>query len=345
MFAVSPIMLSTTFILLAMNNIFGQIEFRVKRDEKILSIGIYLGVAALFYFPAMLFGVLGLIGLALFSATLIRRYILIIYGLALPFILIVTYYFIVGNTYNSLRIFLSSWIEQNTSKMDGVSIAVFCATPILFLALAVFRVLKGARFSNYQARIAQMMLFWIAGSFVLMIKPIVGLSDLILFVPPVAYFITQYFTLSRKKVLSEISFLIFIFLTSGLSYLAFFEHSTVSEYVSYEPLKIQKNRYDNITRGQKLWVIGDDLGLYKSSSVASKFYSLATYNELFAKGENNKEVISLVYQDLIENEPSIIIDLHGVLPKLISAMPRINSEYERLEKGVYLKKSFELINP
>jgi len=54
-FTVSPVMLGITFILLAMNNVFGQIEVRAKRDEKLLSTGIYLGLAALFHFPFFVF--------------------------------------------------------------------------------------------------------------------------------------------------------------------------------------------------------------------------------------------------------------------------------------------------
>jgi len=50
-FSFSPVLLGITFLLLALNNIFSQIEFRAKRDERILNTGFYLGIAALFHFP------------------------------------------------------------------------------------------------------------------------------------------------------------------------------------------------------------------------------------------------------------------------------------------------------
>lgn len=342
MFTVSPIMLSVTFILLAMNNIFGQVEFRAKRDEKILNIGIYLGVAALFYFPAILFGLIAILGLALFSATIFRRYILILYGLALPFLLIGAYYFFVGNTAISLNIFFSSWFGGASYRLDRISIIVLCAIPLFYLMRSIIRIIRGTRFSNYQARIAQMMLFWLVLSLFLLFGPTAGLSDLIVFVPPMAYFITHLFVLSKKKVMSEVNFLIFLSTIIGLSYAAFFNHTMVSKYVSYEPLAIINSRYDNLLNGQKVWVIGDDLQLYKNSTVASKFYSWETYSKLLLGDENNDYKTALVYDDLTKNAPSIIIDKHGVMTSLLMKMPSINSQYERLEKGVYIRKGFKL---
>lgn len=342
MFAVSPIMLSVTFILLAMNNIFGQIEFRAKRDEKILNIGIYLGVSALFYFPSILFGLIAILGLAIFSATIFRRYLLIVYGLSLPFILFGTYYFFTGNAINSLKIFFNSWFVGVVYRMDMGAIIVLCTIPLFYLMCSIFRIFQGTRFSNYQVRIVQIMLFWLVLSLLLLLRPTSGLSDLIVFVPPSAYFITHFFTLSRKKMLSEVSLLIFMATIIGLSYAVFFKNGRVTKYVSYDPLIIQNSRYDNLLRNQKVWVIGDDLQFYKNSKVASRFYSWETYSHLMIDVEDNDYLTSLVYEDLTKNAPSIIIDQHGVMTSLLTKMSGINCQYEMLEKGVYVRKGFRM---
>jgi len=76
----SPMLMGTTFVLLALNNVISQIEFRAKRDEKLLNIGFYLGIAALFHFPLIVLGPIMVAVLLLFSATITRRFFLIIYG-------------------------------------------------------------------------------------------------------------------------------------------------------------------------------------------------------------------------------------------------------------------------
>ncbi len=345
MFAISPIMISSTFILLAMNNIFGQVEFRAKRDEKILSIGIYLGIASLFYFPAILFGLISVIGLMLFSSTILRRYLLIVFGLVLPFLLIGSYYFFIDNTSDALSVFFSSWFEEVGYRLDKITILALCAIPVIFLVLAIFRVLQGSRFSNYQARIAQMMILWMALSSLLLINPISGVSSLIILVPPVAYFITNLFILARRKVLSSITFFFFITSIVALSYATYFEYWGISKYISYDPIAIQKSRYDNLLRGQRIWVIGDDLSLYKNSTLASKFYSWETYGDLLLEEKVGANQITLVYKDLVDNAPDVIIDPYEVISQFFEVMPLIDKQYEVLEKGVYVRKGYEFKTP
>ena len=47
----SPIQLGMTFILLAFSELLSHVEFRAKRDEQIMSIGLMVGLASLFYLP------------------------------------------------------------------------------------------------------------------------------------------------------------------------------------------------------------------------------------------------------------------------------------------------------
>ena len=51
----SPELLASTVLLLALNNLFKEIEFRIQRDEIILNLGVFLGVATLFIFSYVVF--------------------------------------------------------------------------------------------------------------------------------------------------------------------------------------------------------------------------------------------------------------------------------------------------
>ena len=51
----SPELLGSTVLLLALNNLFKEIEFRIEKDEIILNLGVYLGVATLLIFSYAIF--------------------------------------------------------------------------------------------------------------------------------------------------------------------------------------------------------------------------------------------------------------------------------------------------
>ena len=51
----SPLLIGLTFFILSLNNIFGQIQIRAKRDEKIMIIGIYMGLATMCHFAYLIF--------------------------------------------------------------------------------------------------------------------------------------------------------------------------------------------------------------------------------------------------------------------------------------------------
>ena len=82
----SPVLMSLTFLLLSLNNIFKRIDKQTK-DEFFLNTGIFLGLATLFYLPSLFFLPALMLSLLLFTASLFRRYILLLYGFMIPVVL------------------------------------------------------------------------------------------------------------------------------------------------------------------------------------------------------------------------------------------------------------------
>ena len=70
----SPVQIGMTFILLTFSKLLSHVEFRAKRDEQIMSIGLLIGIAVLFYLPFIIFLPIVLIILLVFTNTLKRRY-------------------------------------------------------------------------------------------------------------------------------------------------------------------------------------------------------------------------------------------------------------------------------
>ena len=53
--ATTPELLASTLLLLALNNLFKEIEFRIDRDSIILNLGVFIGLASLFIFSYIIF--------------------------------------------------------------------------------------------------------------------------------------------------------------------------------------------------------------------------------------------------------------------------------------------------
>jgi len=94
MLSLSRELLASTFLLLALNNIFKEIEFKVQRDEIVFNIGFFLGIASLLIFSYTIFLIGSLVILLAFARITLRKSLLLIFGFTFPHLaLICVYYF------------------------------------------------------------------------------------------------------------------------------------------------------------------------------------------------------------------------------------------------------------
>src|SRR5882762_7425544 len=93
MLSLSRELLASTFLLLALNNIFKEIEFRVQRDEIIFNIGIYIGISSLLVFSYSVFLLGAIVILSLFARISIRKTLLLTFGFSFPHIALACLYY------------------------------------------------------------------------------------------------------------------------------------------------------------------------------------------------------------------------------------------------------------
>ena len=75
--------LGSTFLLLALNNLFREIEFKTPRDETIHNLGLFISLATLCVFSYVVFFVGAAILLLMFTRVEVRRFLLFIVGFLL----------------------------------------------------------------------------------------------------------------------------------------------------------------------------------------------------------------------------------------------------------------------
>src|SRR5688500_5311784 len=88
--ALSNELLGSGFLLLAINNLFHEIEFRNQRDESIFNVGLCTSLASLFAFSFIVYLFAAVVILLLFTRSNIRKFLLLIFGFLLPHLLAIS---------------------------------------------------------------------------------------------------------------------------------------------------------------------------------------------------------------------------------------------------------------
>ena len=339
MYSLSPILMSSTFILLAMNNIFRQVEFRIKADEPILNIGVYLGVAALFYLPSAIFGFIALIILAFFSSTIGRRYLLVFYGFALPIFLLITYLYFNDGINTVWNIFSTKVIDSNElENINYQSVLYILAIPLVFFIISFFRVFKRNRFSNYQMRLIQLVIFWLLLSLTLLFWTEKLITSFILFIPSFAIIITHYFLLSKKTFRSELLFMFFfggiIFLNTSMV----FNWFDIEKFIDQKHNLVLSTPYDKYVKDKKIVVLGDNIHIYQNASLATPFLDWQLSSETVKQPDYYRKA-NAIHNGFINDPPEIIVDLENLMPNLQYRIKFLNNNYTKVAENIYSKKN------
>jgi len=339
-YTLSPPLLSLTFILLAINNLFSHIEFRAKRDERILNIGLYLGVASLFYLPSVLVFFSTILILALFTPTVVRRYFLIIYGFLIPFVLVIIYFFYKNALddlgYNFIR---PLFFMETTNYLDSGSLWIIVITPLVFLLISFIRLFQRARFTNYQISLLQVMfIFLILTLLTLFLIKEKSANIFILFIPGIAFFLSHYFSLIKTRIKGELTFMLFFILIILVNLGTYHDFFISARYINYQDLMVSETSWDKIVKGKKVLFVGDNVNIYKNAHLATPYLNWNLSSEILTKSNYYENVIH-VKKSLEKDPPQIIIDQNRLMSNFFNRIPSMAKKYSKSSDGI----KFELI--
>ena len=337
-FTLSPVLISLTFILLVLDNIYLRIENKLD-DATILKTGLFMGLAVLFYLPSIIFFIATLISFALLTSLIFRRYMLFVYGFLLP-IAAVSIYFIWFDGFSEM---LNNWLVftityTNESLISIWSFLMIIAVPAIFYLLALYRTFSTSRFTNYQVRVQQVMfIMFLAAWGSWLLSNDKAPYQLVLFVPFVAFFITHYVLLFKHKMKAEIFALVFATLVIGINYYIYLNGSVINGLNNYYKLNVEESIFKNEVVGKSLLVLGDSKSLYKDSKVGTPYYYWPLAKETWLNFENPRN-IAAIYSSFKNEMPEVIIDENEVLAHVFSKMPTIASQYQRVSARYYRLK-------
>ncbi|SMD36256.1 hypothetical protein SAMN04488029_2797 [Reichenbachiella faecimaris] len=336
----SPVLMSMTFVLLAMNNLFKRMDNQTK-DELFIFTGVYLGVATLFYLPSIWFFVVTILSLILYTGSIIRRMMLLIYGFALVLAFAGLYFFWFDDfLIFQHHVFKSLWVIDTIKYLNWTELTLATAVPLLIFITSIYKVRKLGKYINFQEKIQQVMLmFFLSGFLALMMAREVSTYQLIFFVPTVAFFVVHYLLLIKHWLIAELSVGIIVILILFNHLLISKKWFHVDQFVSYEPVMIEKSVYGKLVNGKKVLVLGDELHHYKNASLATPYLNWRL-SQIQLKHLNYYDNSAEVFVNFSEDLPEVIIDQEESMPELLGTMPTIASQYIHHEgyPEIYLLK-------
>ncbi|WP_254155391.1 DUF6427 family protein [Chryseosolibacter indicus] len=205
--ALTDELLGSGFLILALDHLFREIEFRMPRDETPFNLGLFLSIATLFYLPyiTFLFGVL--IILFLFARTNGRKILLMIFGFTLPHLFVISISY-VNDTLPKVweYYYLSNLSFDKEFVVSIKELLILGGLPAFYLIISIVMLNRLARFSKYQAQLLQSIFLWIGFCFIYFlfckeVRP----QTLIVLIPPITFLLTHFLLLIRRRRLAEMN--------------------------------------------------------------------------------------------------------------------------------------------
>lgn len=336
----SPMLMATTFLLLALGVVFKMLERRLVTNE-IFEMGIYIGLATLFYLPAALFLVWAFVALLFYTGTTLRQHMLGFFGSIFPLLMVTLYFYLNDGVASLNRNLLTSVFQVRQYDLNDFStLIVSLAIPLVVGGLGFMRMLTATRLVNYQSRIQQMMALWfIAAVLLIPLMPYLAPMQFVMFVPVLAYFSTYYFLSFKNRWLAELLFLGFMGGIVLIQYQGLLNLIPALPVGRLENLRAKPALLPEGIRQKRILVIGENEGEYLNNFTATPYlnWDLARYD---LENLDNFDSVIHIYDNFRQDPPDYIIDKENVMPKLFLRVPALKKRYRPSPwKGIYEKTS------
>ncbi len=336
----SPVLMATSFLLLAFGTLIKQMERRGATDE-VFEVGFYIGLAALFYLPSALFIAWAALSLLFYTGATFRQHSLALFGFLFPIAVTVLFYYLNDGLDDFNRNLLSSVFRvRQYALSDFLSLLAALLIPLGLGVLGFLSLFNTtSRYVNFQQRIQQIMMLWFGCALLtLALMPFLAPMGFLSFVPPMAYFSVYYFENIRKGWLAEAGFSV----AFGLMLLLFYQGALGLipgvELGRLSSLKVKASPLTANIRNRPVLVIGEDLSAYSHNHAATPYlnWDLAKYD---LENLDNYEAVISVFDHFWQDPPDYIIDRENVVPTLFRRAPALAARYEKTAApGVYRRR-------
>lgn len=333
MVGLSPALLGSTFLVLAIGQLFSQTVLQKETSESTLLIGIYGGIATGFhlnfviFLPYMIFTGIAISGFSF------RQLLLSLVGFFLPLSLVMIFYFWNDGLSEALQIWPMIFTYGKYSYQSILSWAALGVFPLILALVGYFysAVLKGSTINQQKQR--QMVILWLIFSLseFLLIKR-QATYQLLLFIPGLTFLITQFFLNTSKGMIGKIAFLILLFGLPAAGWWYWQDQSNAgSAYFVSKKSEIQSNP------GDRIMVLAQDTSPYLDRTLGGPFLNYNLTKD-YLNAEKTLEQKAEIFQNLHTQKPQVVVDPEGIFKNLLQELPALKNLYSETEPGVFRLK-------
>jgi hypothetical protein len=323
-FSLSPHLMSLTFIILALDHLVRKMD-KMSADELYLFPGIYLGIGALFYMPAIAVFMVFLIALIVISNTEMRRVFLFSFGWLLVMGIAILVLYFQGTLQEAASVYFIELFRDKTYFVDYRELGYITALPGFIFLVAVLNTLS-KRESNLHVMVQQVMLLLFGMAVgVMLASGTLGGQELLFFVPVFTFFVTNYILSLKKRIWK---FLIPNVLVLG-SLLVPFVWLSTGWFLDDLTVEKPKQQMD-----KSVMIIGKPEPIYLEGKMRSPFLDgnigKMRLNDLdyYQKSQVFLEIFQKV-------KPDMVYDRLGAMKKIMFRFPEIETAYQEIEPGVF----------
>ena len=328
--ALSPQIMSITFVLLGLYNVFERIANEIT-DDLFLYAGIYVGIATLFYLPAVVFFFVFLISFFLFSTPKWRRIALYFNGFLIPLGLTFCFFYWYDNDFYAWYSLVNRGLFGQEVKYLSAAENFYSFRISIFIgSVAMGITFFSGYFSSFQNKSAQVMLLMMAGALIVIWLDVeTSPVQMLYLVPCISFFLVHYLMILRKRWAKRgVPFVI----VGGL---------ILAPYLSYDQLDGDgvrvKDSTDRFSK-RRTMLLGDNLSALHDHELSSPFLDAQLSKERVALLDDEASAQALL--NIIEQAPpAVIIDDWLLIPKIFSKFPELSKKYRKQRDGYYVRIS------
>jgi hypothetical protein len=320
------------FLLLGLNNLLKEIEFRVQRDETILNLGVSISLASFFSFSYALFLPGCTLILILFTRTPLRKHLLLVFGFVLPQLILCGIYFY-NNTLSSLwaHYYLPSLHFSFSSLISLKGLLILTAIPLFYLVVSLFILNREARLTKYQSQVFQTMFLWFLIAIVqLFLAGNMRPQTLLPLIPPFSFFFTHFLLLIRRRKFAEINLWVLLVGIVSVAYLA--RYNKING-IQYDLLLVKETPSE--IKNKKILVLDENPSLFMQNTLAPACVDWLLTKELFEQPDYYENVL-LVNKLFQTDPPEVIVDPKKLMEGYFVHLPELQKQYQISPEGYRL---------
>jgi len=332
--SITPELLGSTVLLLALNSLFREIEFRVERQGTILNVGLFIGLASVFVFTYSIFLVAVFGCLIVYARISFRKSLLLLFGFFLPHMVIGVYYY-----YNDAlpaywnNFYLENFLHSDINLISGKSLLILGVLPIVYFVFSLFMMTREARFTKYQSQLFQVMFLWLVFCLIeFFLTRQLTPHSMIIMVPSLSYFFSHYLLLIRRRWIAESMLWLLVVGIITVNLLA-----VRGKLSSIDYSKMYVNEAKQLPVANKsVMVLGDDLSVYRSNKLGGYFLDWRLSERTLNGVQYYNHVLKI--DEMFHNHPpEVIVDERGMFAALAGRIPSLTRQYKRQGENLYVR--------